>query len=129
MKSTEPLVYRTMDVVSTHLGQGWRDVARHLGFSDGQIEQLFEENHPKGIKEVIYQFLLDYSRNDDNASLGHLTRILWKNGNKETVYILKECWKNGELQQPQKKFKEEGDSEDTDVDEDNLKKNVASKLA
>lgn len=82
-----------MDIVSTHLGEGWRDVIRLLGFSEGQIEQLFEDNYARGIKEVIYGFLLDYSRNDEQASVGHLTRLLWKTGRRECVVILKEYWK------------------------------------
>lgn len=98
MKCTNPLNHRTMDIISTELGVGWRDVIRHLGFSDGRIEQMHEENHIKGIKEVIYQFLLEFHRNDDNANLGYLTTLLWKCEQKETVYILKEYWKNGELQ-------------------------------
>lgn len=94
MKSTEPLTHKTMNIISTHLGEGWRDVVRGLGFSDGQIEQMLEDHYIKGIKEVIYQFLLDYSRNEDAATLGTITRILWKNGHKECVFILKEYWKS-----------------------------------
>lgn len=37
--------------------------------------------------------LLDWNRNSDDACLGFLTRILWKSGNQETVYLLKEVWK------------------------------------
>lgn len=97
MKSTDELTHRACDVISTHLGEGWRNVIRELGFSDGRIEQMYEENQVKGIKEVIYQFLLEFSRNDDNGTLGNVSRLLWKCGHKETVYILKEYWKNGEL--------------------------------
>lgn len=94
MKSTEPLSHRPMDVVATHLGEGWRDIIRQLGFSDGQIEQMMEDHYVKGVKEVIYQFLLDYSRNEDDATVGQLTRLLWKNGRRECVYLLKEeYWK------------------------------------
>lgn len=93
MHSGEQLAHRHMDIVSTHLGEGWRDIIRLLGFSDGQIEQLYEDNYARGIKEVIYGFLLDYQRNDAQASVGHLTRLLWKAGRRECVYILKEYWK------------------------------------
>lgn len=93
MRSSECLKHRHIDIVSTHLGEGWRDIIRHLGFSDGQIEQLYEDNHARGIKEVIYVFLLDYSRNDAQASVGYLTRLLWKLGRRECVYLLKEYWK------------------------------------
>lgn len=39
-----------MLLVKTHLGANWRDVARRLGNSEGQIEQ-FEENY-KFVDEV-----------------------------------------------------------------------------
>lgn len=94
MKSNEPLSHRPIDVIATHLGEGWRDIVRQLGFSDGQIEQMMEDHYVKGVKEVIYQFLLDFSRNEDNATIGYITRLLWKNGRRECVYILKEeFWK------------------------------------
>lgn len=39
-------------VIKTHIGHGWRDVIRRLGYSEGQLDQ-FEENHKdKGIDEV-----------------------------------------------------------------------------
>lgn len=97
MRSTEPLTHRHMDIVSTHLGEGWRDIIRLLGFSEGQIEQMYEDNYPRGIKEVIYGFLLDYSRNEEQASVGHLTRLLWKTGRRECVFILKEYWKSASV--------------------------------
>lgn len=94
MKSSEPLSHRPIDVVATHLGEGWRDIVRQLGFTDGQIEQMMEDHYVKGVKEVIYQFLLDFKRNDDNATIGYITRLLWKNGRRECVYQLKdEFWK------------------------------------
>jgi len=98
MKSTEPVNERVMDVISTHLGENWRFVFRTLGYSDGQIDQMYEDHHRgNGVKEVIYRLLLDYSRNNDDASLGHITRIMWKNGFKECVHILKVHWKKGDL--------------------------------
>lgn len=93
MHSQQPLNHRHMDIVSTHLGHGWRDIIRLLGFTDGQIEQMYEDHYVRGIKEVVYSFLLDYSRNDELASVGHLTRLLWKSGRRECVYMLKEYWK------------------------------------
>ncbi|KAG7204189.1 hypothetical protein KM043_002025 [Ampulex compressa] len=65
-------------IIKTHIGHRWRDVARRLCYSDGQIEQ-FEENHAhKGIDEVIYQFLLDWKQaNTKDAELGKLVSILW----------------------------------------------------
>ncbi|XP_031825438.1 death domain-containing immune deficiency protein isoform X2 [Nomia melanderi] len=65
-------------IIKTHIGHGWKDVARRLSYSDGQIEQ-FEENYRyKGISEVIYQILLDWKQaNTKDASIGNLTNLLW----------------------------------------------------
>lgn len=97
MKSNDPVNERVMDVVSTHLGESWRSLFRHLGFSDGQIDQMKEDYQSNGVKEAIYRLLLDYSRNNDDASLGHLTKLMWKLGFKECVTILKRHWKSGDL--------------------------------
>lgn len=97
MRSNEPVNERVMDVISTHLGENWRSLFRNLGFSDGQIDQMKEDYYINGVKEVIYRLLLDYSRNNDDASLGHITKTMWKLGFKECVKILKIHWKSGDL--------------------------------
>lgn len=97
MRSNEPVNERVMDVISTHLGENWRCLFRSLGFSDGQIDQTKEDFYVNGVKEVIYRLLLDYSRNNDDASLGHIVKIMWKLGFKECVRILKVHWKSGDL--------------------------------
>lgn len=97
MKSTERVNERIMDVIATHLGANWRDLFRNLNYSDGQIDQATQDYYISGIKEVIYRLLLDYSQNNDDASLGHITRLLWKLGFKECVKILKVHWKRGAL--------------------------------
>lgn len=67
-----------MFVIKTHIGYGWRDVARQLGYSEGQIEQ-FEENYKdKGIDQVIYQILRDWKQiNTKDAQLGDLVCLIW----------------------------------------------------
>lgn len=67
-----------MFMIKTHIGHGWRDVARRLSYSDGQIEQ-FEENYRYvGIDEVVYQMLLDWKQvNTADAQIGILIDILW----------------------------------------------------
>lgn len=92
MKCNDALEYTEMNIIAENLGQGWRDVIRELGFSDGKIEQLHEENTVKGIKEVIYQFLLDWTERDENATIGAITTLLWRN-HWEVVYLLKAHWK------------------------------------
>jgi len=53
LKCTDLLEFRSMNIISTHLGEDWRTIGRQLGFSEGQIEQMYEDNYAKGIKEVI----------------------------------------------------------------------------
>lgn len=98
MKSKDPVNVKIMDVISTHLGENWRFLFRnHLGFTDGQIDQMKENFYINGVKEVIYRLLLDYSRNNDHASLGHITTIMWENGFIECVKMLKIYYKKGKL--------------------------------
>ncbi|KAK2581627.1 hypothetical protein KPH14_002129 [Odynerus spinipes] len=67
-----------MFMIKTHIGHGWRDVARRLSYSDGQIEQFEENYRHKGIDEVVYQFLLDWKQvNTTDARIGNLMQILW----------------------------------------------------
>ncbi len=96
-RSTDPVTERIMDVISTHLGENWRSLFRALDFSDGQIDQMKEDYYINGVKEVIYRLLLDYSRNNELASLGHITRTMWKLGFHECVKILKDHWKRGDF--------------------------------
>lgn len=48
----EELAFDDIFVIKTHVGHGWRDVARRLSYSDGQIEQFEENYRHKGIDEV-----------------------------------------------------------------------------
>ncbi|XP_014484748.1 PREDICTED: uncharacterized protein LOC106749612 [Dinoponera quadriceps] len=74
----EELAFEDMITVKTHVGHGWRDVARRLSYSDGQIEQFEENYRHKGIDEVIYQLLLDWKQaNTQDARLGTLVSALW----------------------------------------------------
>ncbi|XP_011629961.2 LOW QUALITY PROTEIN: uncharacterized protein LOC105422322 [Pogonomyrmex barbatus] len=74
----EELAFDDMFIIKIHVGHGWRDVARRLSYSDGQIEQFEENYRHKGIDEVIYQLLLDWKQaNTRDAQLGTLVSILW----------------------------------------------------
>lgn len=74
----EELRFDDMFIIKTHVGHGWRDIARRLSYSDGQIDQLEENYRHKGIDEVIYQLLLDWKQaNTQDAQLGTLVSILW----------------------------------------------------
>ncbi|OAD58372.1 Receptor-interacting serine/threonine-protein kinase 1, partial [Eufriesea mexicana] len=77
--STNEITLNDIFIIKTYIGHGWKDVARKLLYSDGQIEQ-FEENYRfQGISEVIYQIFLDWKQaNTKDADLGNLINILWE---------------------------------------------------
>ncbi|GJQ86380.1 imd [Trypoxylus dichotomus] len=79
--STDHIMY-----VSSHVGEGWKDVGRLLDYSDGQIYQ-FEETHIiRGVKEVVYQMLLDWIQNEpEKATVSRLTNALWDSKQEEVV--------------------------------------------
>ena len=76
--STEEINLEDIFIIKTYMGRGWRDVARKLLYSDGQIDQ-FEENYRfRGIGEVVYQILLDWKQaNTKDAEIGKLVKVLW----------------------------------------------------
>ncbi|XP_018566553.1 uncharacterized protein LOC108907381 [Anoplophora glabripennis] len=81
-----PLTQEDLSFVATHIDERWRDIGRVLNFSDGQIEQFFINNNSYGIKEVIYQLLLDWYRNEPTkATIGNLASILWGQNQKDVV--------------------------------------------
>ncbi|XP_055536905.1 protein immune deficiency [Wyeomyia smithii] len=91
MECDDDLDTGMMDTISRHLGCEWKSFARTLKYSVGQIES-FECDH-KTLSEQIFHFVLDWSRNDDEPSLGKMVNLLWKQNHKETVYHMKILWK------------------------------------
>lgn len=91
MDSEEELDTEMMITVSRHLGYEWKNFARTLEYSEGQIEAFECDNDT--LSESIYQFILDWSRNDDDPTLGKMVNLLWENKHKETVYYMKLLWK------------------------------------
>lgn len=86
-RSLDVLDLDAMDVIATHLDARWKELARRLGFSDGQIHQFYEDHHVRGVKEVIFQFLLEWKQNED-PTLGKTVKILWKYKFDEVIYKL-----------------------------------------
>ncbi|XP_058054007.1 protein immune deficiency-like [Anopheles bellator] len=91
MKSSDELEPEMLEIVSRHLGYEWKSFARKLEYSEGQID-AFEADNPT-LSEQIYHFLLDWTQNEDNPTLGRLVSLLWENKHKETVYYMKREWK------------------------------------
>ncbi|XP_030384310.1 protein immune deficiency [Scaptodrosophila lebanonensis] len=87
---------RLLDTVASHLGEGWKQIMRELGHSEGQIEQAIIDHQMHGnIKEVIYQLLLQWVRAADDgvATVGRLTTLLWNQNHRDCVQRMKIVWK------------------------------------
>uniref|UniRef100_T1GVA3 Death domain-containing protein n=1 Tax=Megaselia scalaris TaxID=36166 RepID=T1GVA3_MEGSC len=96
MYSNESIDEKMLMTVASNLGEGWQFVIRELGLTDPQIEQANMDNHQYGVKEVIYQLLLDWKNNadDEKCTLGILTKLLWKLNHRECVVQMKDLWKS-----------------------------------
>ncbi|XP_015118041.1 protein immune deficiency [Diachasma alloeum] len=78
-RENSPLTLEDMFVIKTHLGRGWKDVFKGLGYSEGQLQQFEEHHKDKGLDEVIYQTLLDWKQSSGSeARLGVLIKALWR---------------------------------------------------
>nr|AJC98433.1 AGAP004959-RB [Anopheles coluzzii]AJC98437.1 AGAP004959-RB [Anopheles coluzzii]AJC98439.1 AGAP004959-RB [Anopheles coluzzii]AJC98465.1 AGAP004959-RB [Anopheles coluzzii]AJC98469.1 AGAP004959-RB [Anopheles coluzzii] len=91
MQSQDEVDTELLDTVSRHLGYEWKSFARRLEYSEGQIDAFEADNST--LAEQIYSFMLDWTRNDDDPTLGRLVTLLWNNKHKETVYYIKQVWK------------------------------------
>ncbi|XP_050075372.1 protein immune deficiency [Anopheles maculipalpis] len=91
MHSTDEVDSEIIDTVSRHLGYEWKSFARKLEYSEGQIDAFEADNST--LAERIYSFVLDWTRNDDEPTVGRLVTLLWDNKHKETVYYIKQVWK------------------------------------
>lgn len=79
-------------IIAENLGENWRNVFRGFGYSNGRIEQMFVNYIAEGLAEVIYQLLLDWNEKNENATLGCISILLWKE-HREVVVLLKQWWK------------------------------------
>lgn len=77
------------ELVAEHLGLAWRNIGLKLGYTNGQLDRFYEDNKTNGLKEVIYQMLLDWMQEGaDQATLGRLAIILWDSQQKIIVQRL-----------------------------------------
>nr|AJC98452.1 AGAP004959-RA [Anopheles coluzzii] len=94
MQSQDEVDTELLDTVSRHLGYEWKSFARRLEYSEGQIDAFEADNSTLAeASRQIYSFMLDWTRNDDDPTLGRLVTLLWNNKHKETVYYIKQVWK------------------------------------
>lgn len=99
MECEDELDTDMMITISRHLGYEWKHFARVLEYSEGEIEAFECDNDT--LSERIYQFILDWSRNDDEPTLGKMVNLLWQHLHKETVYHMKLLWKKRRQSQPE----------------------------
>ncbi|KAM3967568.1 death domain-containing immune deficiency protein [Aphomia sociella] len=88
MEAKEEVEYEYMDFVSKNLGKNWRSLFVTMGYTRGRIETFEIDESKNGISEARYKLLLDWSRNADDPSLGHLATLLWDEGEREVVKAL-----------------------------------------
>ncbi|CAB3256436.1 unnamed protein product [Arctia plantaginis] len=82
-----------IDYISKNLGRNWHTFFRSLGFSQGRIETAEIDAGAYGICEARYKLLLDWVNNDDDGTLGGLTKKLWEEGERSTVKALSAMYK------------------------------------
>ncbi|EFA11587.1 protein immune deficiency [Tribolium castaneum] len=93
--SDVPVDRKDLIFLSPHINEHWRTMARALDFSDGQVSQFYEDYIRSGVKEVIYQLLLDWIQNEaDCATVGKLSKVLWDTNQQDAVqrwseYVIK----------------------------------------
>lgn len=117
MQSLDPIDTRTLTTVSKHLDKEWRAFMRILEFSVGEIDQMYERFSAVGPTEAIFRLLLQWNRNDDDATVGKLCRLLWKNQQQHCVMILREQRKRCSRQSNQSDENGNGGDDDEGVEE------------
>ncbi|XP_044765320.1 protein immune deficiency [Coccinella septempunctata] len=86
LNSEERVTEKDIQFLSAHIDATWMETARKLDYSEGQISQFYCDFINIGLKEVIYQFLLDWIRNNGkNATVGKLAEALWNSDQRQCV--------------------------------------------
>ncbi|VEN62468.1 unnamed protein product [Callosobruchus maculatus] len=86
LSDREPVSRDDLLFVSSHVNGTWQDVGRALNYSEGQLEQFVLDHSSYGVKEVIYQMLLDWMQNEPSrATKGNLSKVLWEQNQKSVV--------------------------------------------
>ncbi|KAH9641763.1 hypothetical protein HF086_003889 [Spodoptera exigua] len=96
MEATIRPQHEYMDYISKNLGKNWKTFFRSLGYTEGRIEtaELDATNRGYSICEARYKLLLEWVNNDDNATLGQLATLLWREGERSVVKDLSNIYKS-----------------------------------
>lgn len=98
MEATIKPKHEYIDYIAKNLGKNWQSFFKTLGFSKGRIETVEIEEARNGVSEARYKLLLDWVRNDDDGSLGHLSSLLWEDDEREIVKDLAEIYKRNQYE-------------------------------
>lgn len=60
LESPRQTTQKEIATVAAHVGEGWRDTVRCLDYSQGQIDQFYEEHIKLGVKEVCNHRRADF---------------------------------------------------------------------
>lgn len=99
LESTVPLDesggLKMIRILARHMGANWKFTLRDLGFTDAEIDQKCAAylNLKDGVYEIVYQSLLQWSRKQDDATIGQLCTFLWSNDQRDAVRELKNSLK------------------------------------
>ncbi|PNF40266.1 hypothetical protein B7P43_G06525 [Cryptotermes secundus] len=98
LESKQQVTREHIRLVAPHVGEHWREVGRMLNLTDGRLEQIEQDRYKEGMREVVYQILLEWIRvNASDARLGELTNALWKSAEYSAVKKLAEWAKESSL--------------------------------
>jgi len=98
LDSKEQVTRDHIRLIAPHVGQNWKEVGRTLKLTDGRLEQIEQDYYKEGMKEVVYQILLEWMRaNGSDARVGELTNALWSSCEYSAVSKLEEWAKESSL--------------------------------
>lgn len=81
----KPIQHEYLDQISGNLGRNWYSLFISLGFLRGKIETMEINTRDYGVTEARYKLLLDWTNNDEDGTLGGLTKKLWDHGDRALV--------------------------------------------
>lgn len=79
---TRSLPDRVMEKVSEEIGRKWKDLARHLGLREGDINQI-ETRYPNDLKQRVYACLIKFQKNNPESMEKKLLKALEKSRRKD----------------------------------------------
>ncbi|XP_033216038.1 uncharacterized protein LOC117172339 [Belonocnema kinseyi] len=95
LECKEEISKKDMLLIKRYMGSGWRDVARKLNYTDGEIQQFQANFRSEEMDEIVYQILLDWKQmNSKDAKLGILVEAMWSSREYDCVYKLAESRKD-----------------------------------